>query len=175
MALDIKKIGVIGSGQMGKGISHVCAVAGFDVYLMDVDKDTLEQAIPSIEKNMSRLVEKGKMSEAEKKASINRIFTIETMSAFKDCQLVIEAATEDEEIKKSILKDLCPVLTDEAIIASNTSSISITRLAAKTDRPGKVVGMHFMNPVPRMDLVELIRGIATDEKTFEIIRNLAKN
>jgi len=174
MSLDIKKIGVIGSGQMGKGISHVCAVAGFDVYLMDVDKDTLEQAIPSIEKNMSRLVEKGKMSEAEKKASINRIFTIETMSAFKDCQLVIEAATEDEEIKKSILKDLCPVLTDEAIIASNTSSISITRLAAKTDRPGKVVGMHFMNPVPRMDLVELIRGIATDEKTFEIIRTLAK-
>ena len=174
MSLDIKKIGVIGSGQMGKGISHVCAVAGFDVYLMDVDKDTLEQAIPSIEKNMGRLVGEGKMSEAEKKASINRIFTIETMSAFKDCQLVIEAATEDEEIKKSILKDLCPVLTDEAIIASNTSSISITRLAAKTDRPGKVVGMHFMNPVPRMDLVELIRGIATDEKTFEIIRNLAK-
>ena len=174
MAIDIKRIGVIGSGQMGKGIAHVCAVAGFDVRLMDVDKDTLKQAIPSIEKNMARLVEKKKMSEAEKKASINRISTSNGMSSFKDCQLVIEAATEDEQIKKTILKNLCQILNDDAIIASNTSSISITRLAAKTDRPGKVVGMHFMNPVPRMDLVELIRGIATDEKTFEIIRNLAK-
>jgi 3-hydroxybutyryl-CoA dehydrogenase len=174
MAIDIKRIGVIGSGQMGKGIAHVCAVAGFDVRLMDVDKDTLKQAIPSIEKNMARLVEKKKMSEAEKKASINRISTSGSLSSFKDCQLVIEAATEDEQIKKSILKDLCQVLNDDAIIASNTSSISITRLAAKTDRPGKVVGMHFMNPVPRMDLVELIRGIATDEETFEIIRTLVK-
>ena len=174
MAIDIKRIGVIGSGQMGKGIAHVCAVAGFDVRLMDVDKDTLKQAIPSIEKNMARLVEKKKMSEAEKKASINRISTSNGMSSFKDCQLVIEAATEDEQIKKTILKNLCQILNDDAIIASNTSSISITRLAAKTDRPGKVVGMHFMNPVPRMDLVELIRGIATDEETYEIIRTLVK-
>jgi 3-hydroxybutyryl-CoA dehydrogenase len=174
MALDIKKIGIIGSGQMGKGIAHVCAVAGFEVHLMDIDLEALKQAMPSIKKSMSRLVKKKKMSEVEMESSISRISISDKMSAFKNCQLVIEAATEDEEIKKAILKDLCQVLNDEAIIASNTSSISITRLAAKTDRPGKVVGMHFMNPVPRMDLVELIRGIATDEETFKVSRNLVK-
>ena len=174
MALDINKIGIIGSGQMGKGIAQVCAVAGFDVHLMDVNKDTLNQAISNIEKNLNRLVEKKTIPAAEKEASINRITISEKMGDFKSCQLVIEAATEDEQIKKDILKDLCKVLNDDTIIASNTSSISITRLAAKTDRPEKVVGMHFMNPVPRMDLVELIRGIATNEETFEIIRNLVK-
>ena len=174
MAFDIKKIGVIGSGQMGKGIAHVCAVAGFDVHLMDIDKDALKQAVPGIEKAMGRLVAKDKMSEADKKAAIKRISTGSGMDGFKDCQLVIEAATEDEQIKHGILKELCTVLGDDAIIASNTSSISITRLAAKTDRPGKVVGMHFMNPVPRMELVELIRGIATDEETFAVIRNLVE-
>jgi 3-hydroxybutyryl-CoA dehydrogenase len=174
MTLDIKKIGIIGSGQMGRGIAHVCAVAGFEVHLMDIDKDTLKYAIPSIEKSMARLVEKKKMSVSEMDASIERISIGDNMNAFNSCELVIEAATEDEQIKKEILKDLCQVLKDEAIIASNTSSISITRLAAKTDRPGKVVGMHFMNPVPRMDLVELIRGIATDEETFLITRKLVK-
>jgi 3-hydroxybutyryl-CoA dehydrogenase len=174
MALDIKKIGIIGSGQMGKGIAHVFAVAGFEVLLMDIDKDAIKKAMPSIKNSMCRLVEKKKMSDSEMQSSLNRISTNDKMGAFKDCQLVIEAATEDEQVKKEILKDLCKVLDDEAIIASNTSSISITRLAAKTDRPGKVVGMHFMNPVPRMDLVELIRGIATDEETFAITRNLVK-
>ena len=172
MILDIKKIGVVGSGQMGKGIAHVCATAGFDVHLMDVDKDALKQAVPGIEKAMDRLVSKDKMSAADKTAAIKRISTGTGMGGFKDCQLVIEAATEDEQVKHAILKELCTVLSDDAIIASNTSSISITRLAAKTDRPGKVVGMHFMNPVPRMELVELIRGIATDEETFQIIRDL---
>ena len=174
MALDIKKIGVIGIGQMGKGIAHVCAVAGFDVHLMDIDKDALKQAVPAIEKGMDRLVTKKKMSDADKKAAIRRISTGAGMGGFKDCQLVIEAATEDEQVKKAILQELCQVLDDDAIIASNTSSISITRLAAKTDRPGKVVGMHFMNPVPRMELVELIRGIATDEDTFDVIRVLVE-
>ena len=174
MALDIKKIGIIGSGQMGKGIAHVCAAAGFEVHLLDNNIDTLNKALPSIEKSMRRLVEKKEMLEEKLQSSINRISTGDKISAFKDCQLVIEAATEDEEVKKEILKNLCQVLNDEAIIASNTSSISITRLAAKTDRPGKVVGMHFMNPVPRMELVELIRGIATDEETFLITRNLVK-
>lgn len=174
MALDIKKIGVVGSGQMGKGIAHVCATAGFDVHLMDVDKDALKQAVPGIEKAMDRLVSKEKMSATDKDAAIKRISTGTGMDGFKDCQLVIEAATEDEQIKQSILKELCTVISDDAIIASNTSSISITRLAAKTDRPGKVVGMHFMNPVPLMELVELIRGIATDEETFDVIRDLVE-
>ncbi len=174
MALDIKKIGVVGSGQMGKGIAHVCAPAGFDVHLMDVDKDALKQAVPGIEKAMDRLVSKEKMSATDKDAAIKRISTGTGMDGFKDCQLVIEAATEDEQIKQSILKELCTVISDDAIIASNTSSISITRLAAKTDRPGKVVGMHFMNPVPLMELVELIRGIATDEETFDVIRDLVE-
>jgi len=172
MALEIKKIGVVGSGQMGKGIAHVCAVAGYDVHLMDTSEDVLAQAVPAIEKGMDRMVAKEKMSAADRDDALKRISTGTDMSGFKDCQLVIEAATEDEQIKKAILKELCQIIDDDALIASNTSSISITRLAAKTDRPGKIVGMHFMNPVPRMELVELIRGIATDEDTYKIIRDL---
>jgi 3-hydroxybutyryl-CoA dehydrogenase len=174
MAIDIKKIGVIGSGQMGKGIAQVCATAGFDVQLMDANEEVLSKAVPAIEKSMGRLVAKEMMSEADKDAAVKRISTGTDMKGFKDCQLVIEAATEDEQVKKAILKELCEVLAEDAIIASNTSSISITRLAAKTDRPEKVVGMHFMNPVPRMELVELIRGIATDEDTYAVIRTLVE-
>ena len=133
MALEIKKIGVVGSGQMGKGIAHVCAVAGYDVHLMDTSEDVLAQAVPAIEKGMDRMVAKEKMSAADRDDALKRISTGTDMSGFKDCQLVIEAATEDEQIKKAILKELCQIIDDDALIASNTSSISITRLAAKTD------------------------------------------
>jgi len=170
---NIKKIGVIGAGQMGRGIAHVSALAGYDVILMDSNADALAVALDTIKNYMDRQVEKGKAEQADVDAALPRITTSAEMSAFSDTDLVIEAATENEEVKKAILKDLCPVLKPEAIIASNTSSISITRLAAKTDRPGQFVGMHFMNPVPAMELVEMIRGIATNEETFKAVSALA--
>ena len=170
---NIKKIGVIGAGQMGRGIAHVSALAGYDVILMDSNADALAVALDTIKNYMDRQVEKGKAEQADVDAALPRITTSAEMSAFSDTDLVIEAATENEEVKKAILKDLCPVLKPEAIIASNTSSISITRLAAKTDRPGQFVGMHFMNPVPAMELVEMIRGIATNEETFKTVSALA--
>ncbi|MBL4613703.1 MAG: 3-hydroxybutyryl-CoA dehydrogenase [Magnetovibrio sp.] len=170
---NIKKIGVIGAGQMGRGIAHVCALAGFDVQLMDANPDALKTARVNIKSYMDRQVEKGKIEQAAVDAALARIQTGTQMSDFSDADLVIEAATENEEVKKAILKELCPVLKPSAIIASNTSSISITRLAAKTDRPGQFVGMHFMNPVPAMELVEMIRGIATDEVTFKAVSDLA--
>jgi len=169
----IKKIGIIGAGQMGSGIAHVAALAGFDVHLHDTNPAQLTSAVESIGHFMDRQVEKGKITQAEMDAALPRVATGADMSAFADADLVIEAATEDEEVKKAIFKDLCPVLKPEAIIASNTSSISITRLAAKTDRPGQFVGMHFMNPVPAMELVEMIRGIATNEETFKAVSALA--
>ena len=170
---NIKKIGVIGAGQMGRGIAHVSALAGYDVHLMDSNADALAVALDTIKNYMDRQVEKGKAEQADVDAALPRITTSSDMAAFADADLVIEAATENEEVKKAILKDLCPVLKPEAIIASNTSSISITRLAAKTDRPGQFVGMHFMNPVPAMELVEMIRGIATNEETFKAVSALA--
>ena len=170
---NIKKIGVIGAGQMGRGIAHVSALAGYDVILMDSNADALAVALDTIKNYMDRQVEKGKAEQADVDAALPRITTSADMSAFADTDLVIEAATENEEVKKAILKDLCPVLKPEAIIASNTSSISITRLAAKTDRPGQFVGMHFMNPVPAMELEEMIRGIATNEETFKAVSALA--
>ena len=174
MSVDnIKKIGVIGAGQMGRGIAHVSALAGYDVILLDSNPDALAVALDTIKNYMDRQVEKGKAEQADVDAALPRITTSAEMSAFSDTDLVIEAATENEEVKKAILKDLCPVLKPEAIIASNTSSISITRLAAKTDRPGQFVGMHFMNPVPAMELVEMIRGIATNEETFKAVSALA--
>ncbi|MCW8914421.1 MAG: 3-hydroxybutyryl-CoA dehydrogenase [Magnetovibrio sp.] len=174
MSVDnIKKIGVIGAGQMGRGIAHVAALAGYDVQLMDANPDVLTTAIESIKGYMSRQVEKGKIQQSDVDAALPLIETGTDMSFFSDSDLVIEAATENEELKQAILKDLCPVLKPEAIIASNTSSISITRLAARTDRPGQFVGMHFMNPVPAMELVEMIRGIATEEETFRAVSELA--
>jgi 3-hydroxybutyryl-CoA dehydrogenase len=173
MALDIKKIGIIGVGQMGKGIAHVCAVAGFDVVLTDTNADVLKSALAGIEKDMNRLVKHDKLSDADIKGALKKISTSKDYKGFKDCQLVIEAAIEDEQVKKQIFKDLCEDIGPDTIIATNTSSISITRLGAQTDRPGKFVGMHFMNPVPRMDLVEMIRGIATDEDTYKTVRELA--
>ncbi|OHC74808.1 MAG: 3-hydroxybutyryl-CoA dehydrogenase [Rhodospirillales bacterium RIFCSPLOWO2_12_FULL_58_28] len=170
--ISIKKIGVIGAGQMGGGIAHVCALGGYDVHLIDIDEDRLEQGVRTIEKNMSRQIAKGRISEGDKTAALARLTTGLGADGFKDCDLVIEAAIEDEETKKAILKNLCPHLKKDALIATNTSSISITRLAARTDRPGKFIGLHFMNPVPVMELVELIRGIATENDTYEAVREL---
>ena len=172
MSTEIKKIGVIGAGQMGSGIAHVSAVKGFDVYLMDVSEEAVIKGVEKITQSLDRLIAKDKMSDAEKTTALGRIQTGTDYTGFSSCQLVIEAASEDEQVKKSILKKLCEDLPDNILIASNTSSISITRLAAQTDRPGKFVGMHFMNPVPLMELVELIRGITTDEDTYKTIYDL---
>jgi 3-hydroxybutyryl-CoA dehydrogenase len=171
--MDVRKIGIIGAGQMGNGIAHVAAVAGIDVAMVDVSKEALAKALDTIQQNMARQIKRGKISEADAKAAVARIQTAETYAPFKECDVVIEAATENETVKRDILKKLCPQLRSDAIIASNTSSISITRLAAATDRPEKFMGMHFMNPVPVMQLVELIRGLATDEATFKTIKDLA--
>ena len=174
MALKIKKIGIIGAGQMGAGIAQVCALAGFSVYLADIDKRRLKKALAVIERGMGRQVAKGLMAKKDSTAALKRIATGLKYDGFKSCDLVMEAASEDEELKKEILKKLCPVLGPKTIIATNTSSVSITRLAAQTDRPDKFVGMHFMNPAPLMELVELIRGIATEEDTYQTIRDLTR-
>jgi 3-hydroxybutyryl-CoA dehydrogenase len=169
----LRRIGVIGAGQMGAGIAHVCALAGFDVALTDVSEAALQRGRETIDRNLSRQVARDKIREADKAAALSRIRTGLDYALFGDCDMVIEAATEREEIKREIFKKLIPTLKPEALIATNTSSISITRLASSTDRPGKFIGMHFMNPVPVMSLVELIRGIATDEGTFALTRDLA--
>ncbi len=173
--MKIKKIGIIGAGQMGSGIAHVAALGGFDVYLMDVDRAQLDKALAGIEKNLARQVAKQKIGESDAGDALGRIKTGTEYDGFTACDIVIEAASENEAVKKAILEQLCPSLKADAIIASNTSSISITRLASYTDRPERFVGMHFMNPVPVMELVELIRGIATEETTFKAIVDLAKN
>ena len=170
--LDINCIGIIGAGQMGSGIAHVCAAAGFDIKLSDVSEDQLAKAVETIGHNMDRQIKHGKLTEADKTAAMGRIATGTGYSEFSDCDVVIESATENEEVKREILKALCPSLKPETILCTNTSSISVTRLAAVTDRPGRFMGMHFMNPVPVMKLVELIRGIATDEDTYQTIREL---
>ncbi|TCS63541.1 3-hydroxybutyryl-CoA dehydrogenase [Varunaivibrio sulfuroxidans] len=170
---DIKKIGIVGAGQMGNGIAHISALAGFDVYMMDLNESAVAAALETIDANMTRQVRKEKISAVDKDAALKRISTGTGYDGFADCDFAIEAATEDEQIKREILKELCAHIKPDTIIASNTSSISITRLGAKTDRPGKFVGMHFMNPVPAMELVEMIRGIATDENTFKTISALA--
>ncbi|HUR43001.1 MAG TPA: 3-hydroxybutyryl-CoA dehydrogenase [Aestuariivirga sp.] len=172
--MQIKKVGVIGAGQMGNGIAQVCAQAGFDVGLNDVSKDRIEAGLATINGNLQRRVKSGKFSEAERKAALSRIQPIASYDGFADYDLVIESAVENEEIKRKIYQALCPHLKPEAIIGSNTSSISITRLAAATDRPEKFMGIHFMNPVPVMELVELIRGIATEEATFSAVKELAQ-
>jgi 3-hydroxybutyryl-CoA dehydrogenase len=170
---SIKTIGVIGAGQMGAGIAHVCALAGYQVRLLDVDSKILDKAIQVIDRNLARQVSRERISEADKSAAIKRIKTGTGYELFSECDLVVESATEKEEIKREIFKKLLPSLKSSAILASNTSSISITRLAAATDRPDRFIGMHFMNPVPVMALVELIRGIATDEATFQAVRAVA--
>jgi 3-hydroxybutyryl-CoA dehydrogenase len=174
VSLDqLRRIGVIGAGQMGAGIAHVCALAGFDIALTDVGDAALQRGRETIDRNLARQVARGKITEEDKAAALGRIRTGLDYALFADCDVVIEAASEREEIKREIFKKLTPALRADALIATNTSSISITRLAASTDRPGKFIGMHFMNPVPVMSLVELIRGIATDEETFALTRDLA--
>jgi len=170
--LAIEKIGIIGAGQMGNGIAHVAALAGYEVRLCDISKEALGKATQTIERNMNRQVARGTIEEARKRAALARIKTGTGFEQFSDCDLVIESASENLNVKSEILKSLCPVLRKDALIATNTSSISITRLASLTDRPPKFMGMHFMNPVPVMELVELIRGLATAEETFKTIREL---
>ena len=172
-AAEIRHVGVIGAGQMGRGIAHVCALAGLDVVISDVSAAALVQGREVIEHNLSRQVARGRIREEDKAAALRHIATAADYTGFADCDMVIEAATEKEEVKREIYRKLVPLLKPAALIASNTSSISITRLASATDRPGKFIGMHFMNPVPVMTLVELIRGIATDEETFTATRDLA--
>jgi 3-hydroxybutyryl-CoA dehydrogenase len=170
---ELRRIGVIGAGQMGAGIAHVCALAGLEVVLTDVHEEALRRVTETILRNLSRQVSRGTIREEDREVAIGRIHTSLDYARFADCDMVIEAATEKEEVKREILKKLVPALKPDALIATNTSSISITRLAAATDRPGKFIGMHFMNPVPVMSLVEVIRGIATDDDTFAATRGLA--
>jgi 3-hydroxybutyryl-CoA dehydrogenase len=170
----IKSIGVVGAGQMGNGIAHVCAVAGYDVKLTDVSQDAIDRGLRTIGNNLDRQIAKKLITPEQKAETLGRIATGTDFAIFRDCDLVIEAAPENEALKREIFKKLCPHLKPEALIASNTSSISITRLAAMTDRPGKFIGMHFMNPVPIMKLVEIIRGIATTEESFAAIRDLTQ-
>ena len=171
-ALSIKKIGVIGAGQMGSGIAHVAAVAGIDIVLNDIGQEQLDKAIANIDKNLERQVQRERISAADKQDALARLSGSTDHAALGDCDIVIEAATENETIKREIYKTILPSLRPDAIIASNTSSLSITRLGATTDRPEKFMGMHFMNPVPIMQLVELIPGIATDKTTHKIIEGL---
>jgi len=166
-APSVHKIGVIGAGQMGNGIAHVCALSGFNVLLNDIAADRITEGLATISGNLARQVSRQRISDEQRQAAIKRISPATTLNELGDCDLVIESATEQEEIKRRIFTALCPVLKPEAIVGSNTSSISITRLAAATDRPERFIGIHFMNPVPLMELVEVIRGIATDDSTFE--------
>ncbi len=168
----IGKIGIIGAGQMGNGIAHVCALAGIETLLLDVSIDRVEAALEKIGANMDRQIAKGRITEADKAAALGRLVPIERYDDLADCDLVIESATESEEVKRGIFEAVSKVLEPEGLIATNTSSISITRLGTATDRPGKFMGMHFMNPVPVMQLVELVRGLATEVDTFDAVREL---
>ena len=169
LGMDIRSVGIVGAGQMGNGIAHVFALAGYDVLLNDVNPDMLGKAIATIDKNMERQVSRGKVSAEDKAAAMARISTTITLADLGPLDLIIEAATEKEAIKNAIFDGLLPHLGPQTILTSNTSSISITRLASRTDRPEKFMGFHFMNPVPVMQLVELIRGIATDKPTYDTL------
>jgi 3-hydroxybutyryl-CoA dehydrogenase len=171
----IKKVGIIGAGQMGSGIAHVVALAGYDVALNDLTKERVDNALALIEKNMSRQLARGVIRETDKKAALKRLSYAPNYEALGDCDLVIEAAVEDEGVKRKVFSELCQKLKKTALIASNTSSISITRLASTTDRPERFIGLHFMNPVPLMELVEVIRGIATEDTTFAIARSFVES
>ncbi|MFZ1681654.1 MAG: 3-hydroxybutyryl-CoA dehydrogenase [Rhizobiaceae bacterium] len=170
MTGKIATVGIIGSGQMGCGIAHVVALAGYQVLLNDMTVERVEQGYATINGTLSRAVSSGKITEDERDAAIRRIRTAPTLADLAPADLIVEAATEDEAVKRKIFNQLCPLLGPDTMLASNTSSISITRLAAQTDRPGRFIGIHFMNPVPVMKLVELVRGIATEDKTFEAAR-----
>ena len=163
----IQTVGIIGAGTMGNGIAQVCAAAGLSVVMVDISDAAVNRGLSTVGGSLERLVKKEKMSAADREATLKRITGTTDRAKLSNCDLVIEAATENEELKVKILKDLCATLSPRTLVATNTSSISITRLAASTDRPEKFIGIHFMNPVPVMELVELIRGIATDDTTFD--------
>ncbi|RIJ31666.1 3-hydroxybutyryl-CoA dehydrogenase [Henriciella algicola] len=171
---EIARIGVVGAGQMGNGIAHVCALAGYDVHLNDISEDALSAGMQTIEANMTRQVSRDVISHEDMTKAMSRIHTSTSLDGFSDVHLAIEAATEKREIKESIFKSLCDAVPANAYLATNTSSISITRLAATTDRPEKFIGLHFMNPVPLMKLMEVIRGLATDQDTYEMALAFAK-
>ena len=171
---EIARIGVVGAGQMGNGIAHVCALAGYDVQLNDISENALSAGMQTIEANMTRQVSRDMISHEDMSKAMSRIHTSTSLGGFGDVNLAIEAATEKREIKESIFKSLCDAVPANAYLATNTSSISITRLAATTDRPEKFIGLHFMNPVPLMKLMEVIRGLATDQDTYEMALTFAK-
>ena len=173
--MKIETVGIIGAGQMGGGIAHVTALAGYNVLLFDIAPANIEKGIATISGNMARQVASGKLDDAVRQAALARISGANEMAGLAEADLVIEAATEDETVKRKIYAQLCPQLNPEAILATNTSSISITRLAAQTDRPERFIGIHFMNPVPVMKLVELVRGIATEDMTFETAKGFVKS
>ncbi len=172
--MSIEKIGVVGAGQMGNGIAHVCALAGYDVVMEDVNAEALGKAKATIERNLQRQAARGIITQSDVANAMKRIRIANDLDVMRDRDLVIEAATEDEQVKRKVYRDLCPRLGPATMLASNTSSISITRLAAATDRPEKFIGLHFMNPAPVMQLVEIIRGIATDDLTFHSAIELVK-
>jgi 3-hydroxybutyryl-CoA dehydrogenase len=173
--MPIRKIGIIGAGQMGSGIAHVVALSGYDVVMNDLAKERVEAALAAINNNMSRQVASGKISEEDRQKALARISVTDSFAGFADSDLVIEAAIEEETVKRKIFVALCPFLKPDAIVATNTSSISITRLAASTDRPERFIGLHFMNPAPVMELVEMIRGIATEDVTFGRARDFIES
>ena len=171
----IENVGIIGAGQMGGGIAHVVSLSGRKVYLLDIDQGLLTGSIQTIEKNMARQASRGKVSEDDVTAALSRIETGTDYSGFSNCDIVIEAATENEDVKRKIFEEISGFLSDHTLLATNTSSISITRLASTTDRPEKFIGMHFFNPVPVMQLVELIKGIATSQETFKTVKVLSES
>ena len=169
----IARVGVVGAGHMGNGIAHVCALSGFDVILNDVSEEKVQAGLATIDGNLARQVSSGRISDKDRKAAMGRLSTATSFEDLADVDLIIESATENETVKRKIFTDVCAFLKPEAFLATNTSSISITRLAAATDRPERFIGMHFMNPVPVMELVELVRGIATGDETFEAAKTFA--
>jgi len=171
MAMAINRVGIIGAGQMGSGIAHVCALAGFDVMINDVSGERIKKSLATINGNMARQVASGKVTEEARQSALDRLIAAPETESLGEADLVIEAATEDEQVKRKIFAAVCPALKSNALLATNTSSISITRLAAATDRPEQFIGIHFMNPVPVMELVEVIRGIATSDDTFQSARD----
>jgi 3-hydroxybutyryl-CoA dehydrogenase len=171
MSMELKTVGVVGAGQMGSGIAHVCSLAGFNIRLNDLSEDRIYVGLTTINGNMARQVSKGAISDGDRQKALALIKPARTYDDLSACDLVIESATENEEVKRKIFTNLCPSLRPDALLATITSSISITRLAAATDRPERFIGIHFMNPVPEMQLVELIRGIATEAPTFKLAKN----
>ncbi|MGN6548384.1 MAG: 3-hydroxybutyryl-CoA dehydrogenase [Pararhizobium sp.] len=170
MGNTIRSVGVVGAGQMGCGIAHVCGAAGYDVHLYDIDAERIQEGLATVSGNLARQVASGKMTEADRTATLSRIAAAPRIDDLAAMDLVVEATTEDETIKRKIYAQICPVLNPEAVLATNTSSLSITRLASATDRPERFIGIHFMNPVPVMKLVELVRGIATEDATFSLAK-----